>query len=480
MAVYVWLYGRVSEEERDGSSVPGQIAHLKSLAAIRNWKIVRIVTEPAPVSASEYSIKARKGYQSLVQLIPADIARIRRTDPDAQFILAAREDTRISRRPIEREQLMELCRSVGCWFNFGGTDYDPSNPDARLTLRITGATAAHTSDMTAYKVSTRVLERVRDGRPHGKMPIIYKRRCDPETGKTIEWILDPVPARACREAIEAILECRSGADGHSVSAAAVFFRAETGRNIPTQQFRRMIMLPTLAGIRMHNGEEVGTGNWPAIITPLQHRMLVEILSDESRLSNTRGTKPKNELSYIAICGKCNQPELAPSERKTATKTYRMYKCRNCNKLGVIAEPLELLVRAAMFKLLSDERVVAAMNEESDDESAMALRVELAQTSTRLDEFYASAAAGRLSARGLQKIEAELLPRIEELKAEIDRLPVGGSILRRYVGEDAPRLWDTWPIDVRRALIRTALEIVVLPSQPGKRFTPDRVDIRWRV
>lgn len=503
--VYWFLYCRVSEEKRHdihdpGESTPGQERHLRDLAESRGGTVLAVITEAKPISASEYTIKERPGYKRLLDTMESEIRRIRTTQPNAKFVLAAREDTRISRRPVEREELMELCRRLGVKFNWAGAEYDPENPDHRLTFRITGATAAHTSDMTAYKVKSKVAQRVKEHRPHGKMPSIYRRHCDERTGKNLYWELDPIPAKATKEAIEAILDGRSGIEGHSVMAAWEHYRKKTGHDINRTVFRRMILKPALAGILMHKGEVIGKGNWPALITEDQHERLVAILTADDRdVRPVRGTAPVYLLSNIPKCGvpDCPGAEIypgwryIPGWRENGIERPRVYRCLGCNKLQVIAKPVEMLAEKAIKKLLTHPRILDELNRSDVDDSGSAIleiRRELATLTARMDGFYLQAARGALSDRGLTKLEAELLPEISELKDRLAAMAppasaTGRQLLAHYAGPDAAKLWDKeWPIELKRALVRAGLDITILPAVPGspRRFNPDRIDIRWRV
>ncbi len=481
---YEFDYARVSEyrgkKYDEGSSVPGQLTWLAERAAAKGRTVLATI--------KEHSIEERPGYKELLRIIPIHIRRIRAKEPDAKFYLATREDTRLSRRPMEREQLLEICGKLGLWFTWADMDYNPIDPIHRYMIRSTGASAALTSDMTSFKVNTKVARRIADGVPHGKMPLIYIPHHDPITG-AVTWKLDPVAGPATKKAIESILDGTSGPDGHSVSAAAEYFRKKTKRTTATQSFRRMILLPTLAGIRTHKKAETGVGKWPALITKAQHRRLVAILTSEDRATNTRGTKPIHLLSYIAYCGRpeCGSRKIAPTSPFGKRKPG--YKCSECNKLGVIAEPVDVLAEFAIIELLEDPRIVEALNEkdESDDQFSE-LQDELTAAEDEMAEYYALAKAHELSPRGLVEMESELLPRIEDLKAQVKAaVRVGGSILARYAGSDAGKVWHGvdskpgLPIEVKRELVRAGLTVTILPaSSPGKRFTPDRIDIRWRV
>ncbi|MFF2551861.1 recombinase family protein [Nocardia sp. NPDC058058] len=501
-AVYWFLYARVSEEKRhvklsEGESVPGQLRHLTEMATRPGNVILATIKEDKPISASEYTIKERPGYKKLQRVMASKIQLIRRQNPHAKFVLAAREDTRISRRPVEREELMELCRGLGVCFNFAGAEYDPGNPDHRLVFRVTGATAAHNSDMTSYKVKSKVAQRIADGVPHGKMPRIYKQRFDPETGKAVSWILDPVSSTAVRESVDAILEGRSGVSGHSVAAAADYVEKKTEQEWGRTQFRRMLMNPTLAGLRTVKGDVVGKGVWPALMTEDEHRRLCEILRDPNRKTQ-RGTKPAHLLSYIPTCGgSCGSTNIYYTGRYGPNHSGRpYYRCVDCNEISVVAEPFEALVVKAMKKLLTHPKLIAKLREPTEEDASeiLRLRSEVQTLEARLEDFYAQATAGKISARALGSIEGPLLAEIEGLQAELDAQfssrRSGAAVLAKYAGAQASELWDTWPLEVRRELIRAGLDIVILHRIPslasgkgggkGRRFNPDRIDIQWKV
>lgn len=487
--VYWLLYARVSEDRSakarnsPGESVPGQIRHLKELAA--GGTILAVITEPKPISASEYSVRQRPGYKRLLKIMETKVREIRSREPDAVFILATREDTRISRRPVEREQLMETCRALGVLFNFAGTLYDPKNPDHVLTLRITGATAAHTSAMTAYKVQDKVNQRVADGRPHGKMPSIYKRRCDPETGKTLEWYLDPFTAPAVKKAIESIIAGKSGRGGHSVTAALKEFETTTGRKMDRSVFRDLLKRPTLAGIRTHKDLEVGKGDWPALITTEQHAQIISILTNSDRRTQSEAeNKAKYLLPYNCYCGACGSFRMHTTWRGAGESKTRGLACSECYGVSIMAEPVEEMARAHIIQLLTEPSLLDVLEAaDSDEESDTGVILsELHAFETRMDGFYEQAETGALSPKGLARMEAKLLPRIEDLKGRLATVVTPDQrVLAEYASAAAEKDWESWPMPIKRALVRAGLVITINKSGSARRrFDPSRVQIAWRI
>ena len=87
--------------------------------------------------------------------------------------------------------------------------------------------------------------------------------------------------------------------------------------------------------------------------------------------------------------------------------------------------------------------------------------------------------GELTAAALARIEARLLPEIEaaEKYAEDLRVP---AALRDVVRPDIADVWPKLNLDRRRDVVRTLMEVTLLPHRPGSRAdVSKRVKIEWK-
>lgn len=114
----------------------------------------------------------------------------------------------------------------------------------------------------------------------------------------------------------------------------------------------------------------------------------------------------------------------------------------------------------------------------DDPGARAAATELATLRLRLEDHYEQAAAGRLSAGGLARVEAALLPRIEAAEEQSVPRTVPAVVRDLAAAADLPGRWRALAVEQRRTVIDTLMTVRVLPAA-GRTFDPERVAIEWR-
>jgi site-specific DNA recombinase len=176
-------------------------------------------------------------------------------DGKVRHILTYHPD-RLMRQPYDLEELLQVADDQDITLHGQANRRDLSDPDDRFFLRIEVAHACRSSDDTSRRILDATADRARDGKPHGG-----KRRFGYD--KSGEKII-PEEAKIVYEIFKKYVE---GATPYQMS------RSLHGRGILTalgKEFNpssvyAILDSPHVAGIRMYRGEEVGDGEWPAII-----------------------------------------------------------------------------------------------------------------------------------------------------------------------------------------------------------------------
>jgi hypothetical protein len=233
---------------------------------------------------------------------------------------------------------------------------------------------------------------------------------------------------------------------------------------------RSLRKPTLAGLRVHQGEVVGKGIWEPILTEDDHKKLVarmeRVRQTYGRLERP-GPEPKHLLSLIAKCGEpgCGKG-LARRRNSRGTSVYVCPKS-HCSRL---AEPLDRAVEKELFDRLS--RVNPEHFEgEGDDSVVDALWAEVAELERQLEEWTEKAIAGDVTPTSFAKIEQGLNRRIEDMKAQAvqgDNDPIDLA--------DLLENWDDMPVREKRAAIRGFFTVTVHPAKRGTRVGLGGVEI----
>lgn len=469
------IYARVSSDPNGrGWSVAQQIEECQAFCKRMDWPVAEIVSDN-DVGASRWSKGRRPGRRRLQQILsPGDV-------------LVVWESSRTQRNLADYVDLRDLCAELGVFWSYKGRLYDPRDADDRFTTGFDALRDESESERIRDRVLRAARARAQVGRPNSRLPYGYRRIINPTTGHTDKWVPDEATAPVVREIVDRILA------GETLRAIA---RDLNARRIPApgrrpgmppkegwiiSRMRLMIQSPSYAGLRTYRGDVIGQAAWEAIITEDEHRRLVAVLNDPHRLAYGRhgGPKPKHLLSGIARCGVCGDPlhyHGSPSKNQAA-----QYICRDQKHVSRRADKVDDMAHEAVRMLLADQRLTARLIKNEDDDGADEAMEAARALQQRLDAFVDEAAAGRLTAGALARIEAQLRPQIDEAEQRWrDRVAARDPRLTALVGNDAESRWEQLDLETQRDAIRALLDIRVMPTVQGQRkFDPTKVEIRWR-
>lgn len=486
------IYGRASRDPRGGgTSVTSQLERGRNYAAREGVHIVAEIRDDNR-SASRGS-KERPGFVQVREYIS-------RSEID---LLILWEVSRSSRDLEEFMGLINACADNSVQIVVSGSRYDPRRVDEWLPLVIGGVFA----EAEARRIKQRNLDSVKTNAarrtPHGRLPYGFRREYDPNTGVLVRQTpfqedgatLTP-EAQVLADAVLAILNgvtlraiCRDlNARGvPSPRKPNKRTLAENPDGVVTtwnpQSLRQLLLNPTIAGRRIHQGQDIGPAAWDPIVDYGTWLRLRAILTDPARLtiSVPRGPEPRHLLSGIAKCGECG------ATMKAATNMARLpraYTCRHegCMRVTVSAPRVEERVEAALSALFRRpdfrERVVAmherqeaAAQREPDVASLIAAK------EAELDEADVLRKEGVLSLRsyGIEtsRIEAE----IEELRARQTSTVASPALRRLITAKTFQDGWDAANLMAQREIVRALLDITVRrATKVGKIFDPERVRI----
>jgi site-specific DNA recombinase len=372
------------------------------------------------------------------------------------------------------------------WFGFAaimlaaGLDEVHTDRDGIVRLDEVGGIKAVIAAAELRRLKRRVNDTLTDlaaqGRPGGGHHVAYRHTVD-DQGRAA---LVPVPeiADAVRWAAEHVLA------GWSLSAIAAEMER---RGIPTAHGGRwshnnvkgMLIAPMVAGMRVHRGQVIRTGNWEPVLDEPTWRQL-RVLLDRPR----RSMNAKYLLSGVAHCGRdgCGS-HLTGRHQHRRGERIPIYFCAptvgGCSRLGVNAIPLDEHVRDELLAEL-DRR--AAFHDALAEDLADSRRRSITNALADLDRQDVELA--RLWARK-QRSAAAWSAALDELDAERSRLTAELAALPPAVVKMDPgelrEDWDAMTIEERRHIVRQYItRIVVAPAVRGRKwFDPDRVTIEWR-
>lgn len=466
MTTTVDLYLRKSNKD-EGRSVDRQRAELVDAAAAEGLTIGRVFVDP-DLSASRYRRKDRPDFAALVEHIKSGNCAV----------LGIFEASRGSRDLTEWSSFLDLCRNhkVKIWVSSHRHVYDLSVRRDWKALATEGVDAADESERLSERVLSGKRQAAARGRPAGHVQYGFTRLYDGGTGRFVEQVPHPEQAPIVAEMVRRV------ADGEPLAQIAGDLNQRGvatpgGSQWAGRQVRQLVLRPGIAGRRVHQGQDIGAAGWKPLVDTAVWQQAVAVLHRPGRRSSTRGTALAHWLSNAARCGKCSSPMLFGISGGGRFPVLRRYRCDRCG-VFVSAAALEEFVEAAVLARLQQPDALAALRP-ADDGALRAAEATLAALQGRLDTFYVEASQGRLSARGLAAVEAELLPQVESAAAEVRRL-AAPSDLGDLTPAEVVAQWSTLPAAVKRGYVRALVDLVVMPAtRRGRVFDAARLgESRW--
>lgn len=341
---------------------------------------------------------------------------------------------------------------------------DLSNPAGRAVARTVTAWATYEGEQKAERQRASNDQRAASGIPAAG------RRCYGYSSDGLRVV--EVEAVHVRRAVESIL---AGAPLRAVTRALNAAGATTTAGNPWKptELRRYLTRPRLAGQRMHRGEVVGTGLWPAIITLGDHVAVNAILTDPAR--RPKGRPRAYLLSGVGRCGACGARLYGRIEKRGP-----IYVCESGAHLGRKIEPVDAYVEAVIVARLSLPDAASAFTRADQSDRAATLRAEQSTLTDRLDGLATAYADGTIDARQLTTGTARLRDRLDAIRSELPGLSSAPALGSLVGAADVAAAWAALDTETRREVVSVLAEVTVHRAGRGARtFRPESVKIEWK-
>lgn len=499
------LYTRVSRDRsRRRKSVTEQDAEGREVAHRETWHIPDdAVFTDNHRSASRFAKKPRVGWDAVLAYLASQPVHV----------LILWEVSRGDRRLGPWIALLDLCRERNILIHIIKDEetYDPTDPRDRKYLAQEGIDAEAETEKLSKRIKRDKRASALDGRPPGRLNFGYRRVYD-SSGHYLETLIEEQQAHIKRDYVDAgIVAGRSlsaiardlndrRADARTEAWRAARAAAAGPDDWPTRwravreivrrgrcwdppegpiwrtmNIRRLALNPTYAGKRVHQGKVIGDARWPAITDEKTFNLITAILSDPSRRKQA-GTRLRYQLAGAARCARDGCNGLIRSGHKGE------YRCASCLSCSINMAAADFIINGLMVRRLRIPGVFDVLTTQGDDAAVEAAEMEERGIQQRLDDHYREAAAGRLTARGLGMVEADLLPQIEAARARVARLrqSVAPSRLRGLDPLELAATWVDQPPAIRRDAIMLLSDVRLSANSKGRRATPWRfAESRWR-
>lgn len=450
------IYARISSDDGSALGVARQVDDCTREAERRGWPIVAVFTDN-DVSATK--TKRRPEYERL-------LAAIESRTIDA---LVVYDVDRLTRTPAELERFIDLADRRHTALASVGGDVDLATAQGRLTARIKGNVARHEVEQMSRRLKRKFQENAKEGKAHGVTPFGYRReRVMDESGRDSGYreVIEPAEAGAIRELYRMVIA------GESLRSLAAHlngrgFKTGRGNQFAGNVVGNMLRRPRYAGHRTHEGQIVSKGDWEPIISQETYDQALAILTAPGR-RHSRGMEPKHLLSGIALCGRCKTVAMRPN---ISTRRKPTYVCPACMKVTRQMEPVDDLVNAFMVQFLSIPDAASAASVKPE-----ALRAALASRDAvlaRMDTVADSFAQGDVTGRQFARINEQLRAQLEGAERDVQQLQPN-RILDGMTGPGAGAAWAATSLEHKRTIIRAVVEVTILPSGPGVKFSDEQI------
>lgn len=452
------IYTRISlDPEGEALGVARQQQDCRDLAARDGLDVVAVFTDNDTGASTRSRKKTRPQYADM-------LARARAGEFS---VIIAYSNSRLTRRPLELEEIISLYERHGVRFAtvVSGND-DLSTADGRMVARIKASVDAAEVERTAERVARKHLESAREGKPvAGTRPFGWQ-----PGGRE----LDAKEAALIRQAAVDII---AGIGSYTIARQwnAEGVTTSTGRPWQGRVLGRMMQSPRLAGWRIHQGKiatgrdgQSVRGQWEPVLDQATFDAVVAALNPaESRSRVPR----KNARHYLMTgtlrCGVCGSVMYGNAAK------YPTYRCSDdVHTVAVSVGPVDKLVTGLVLRKLADFTV----DEPAPEFDGSARLTEVEGDIARL---MASFTARELSAEVVFPAVAQLEQQRDELRSKKRRIEAAGAG-PDYRGVDQAA-WERMSVSARRGVVESLLDaVLVRPAiHKGNQFDASRIEFVWR-
>ncbi|GAA0460182.1 serine recombinase [Actinoplanes capillaceus] len=464
------IYYRISLDRLgEGLGIERQREDGLALAARRGWS----VREFSDNDISATHGKFRPGYAALMAAAKAG-------EIDCIIVF---HTSRLWRNRRERAEGIELLKEARVSVvPVKGPELDMTTAYGRGMAGMIGEFDTMEVEVKAERQRREALQRAQSGRPNGGRRA-FGYSAD-GTGLRTEADGSSPEADAVRTAYRSFLAGRT-LSGIALDLNEDGFTTTTGGPWRHNAVRVMLLNPRNAGIRTHNGKEVGKAVWPPIVPESTFRATVAKLLEPSRKTNHIGAARKWLGTRLYRCGRTGCEGLMVStyrEKYADGRARRIYRCQICY-LSRLAEPVDSTVRRIVEERLGREDVADLLMDDSNASSIAAedLQGQAVALRQRRDSAVKMWARGVLDDQELETAKQEIADQLAEIQVKMADAGRENALVPILGAEDPPAEWRKLEgnVDREQAIIQALGVVRLVPPPIGRRkFDPETVDLKW--
>ncbi|MEV0152365.1 recombinase family protein [Micromonospora sp. NPDC050686] len=455
------IYCRISQDrESEEKGVKDQEADCRELVAAYGWQVVDVFVDN-DLSASTKARKPRPRFEEMMRQAEAGLLDV----------LVSLSNGRLTRRPLELERLITLHEARGTLlYTVKSGNDNLSTADGRMVARIKAAVDTAEAERTGERVERAARRRREAGELHGGSRTFGYVHGSP-LGYCRE--VDTVAAKAIRDGMEVLFQTRKVSEVRKLWQR-MGVRTPLGKEWTNDgNVARTLRNPRIAGLVAHDGETVGEGNWPAIITRAEHEAILDALG--TRGAKRKGGTPRARKYLLpgfvfCMCGTPMSAQVYDPPGVIKYSRYNRYVCISqrggCGQCSRHRPWLEDVVREWVAGAI--EGRISVPEGQADDPNP-AIEAELRELEAGIKRMRNSVAKGVFSD---DEALEEIIPmrrRIQELRAKQGELVRQAALIPVDKDEELDDWLDDDPETLHRRreiLGRYVKRIIVKPVGKG--------------
>jgi DNA invertase Pin-like site-specific DNA recombinase len=496
------LYVRLSHvkdtDQATEDATERQEERARALCVSRGWTVVRVFADTG-ISAYRAAGQRRAPYR------PDFEAAVAALESGEITALVFFKFDRLVRDPADFERLLAVCERTSSVLVSVTEPLDTSTPIGESFARMLVGQARMESQNTSARIMAQREQVAARGLPiatawrvfgYQYVPIV---RHEDGTTEPQRYVIVPEEADAIVEAARRVLA------GESLNSIARDFNSRgivpaPPRNNPekqakafyTRRLRRILVNPSIAGLRTYHGEVVASATWPPILDRATWERVVVILNAPERRRGYR--PPRHALAGVAVCGALVPGDDGELEQHGATLRSKHSHGRislacdknnpgfqGCGHISIDHAQLEKIVlrmiEARDWSLLAGSLRELAASGTADPH----LAEQLAADEAELRSLATMKALRKIEADEWLAMRTALLERIGAARRVLERQTV---VPAAALDPDTPiaDAWPSWSAEQKRLVLRAIFNrLVIKPAtKRGRGPDPDRVVPDWRV
>lgn len=403
----------------------------------------------------------------------SEYARLYRDAQAGKFdVLMVWDIDRLTRIPREIEDWLDLCEKDKLRIITMDGECDTISANGRMFLRIKAAVARHEIEHKSARQKAAHAQRASTGKQWwSTRPFGYER--DGSQRADEAKLLRTLYRDFLKGVTLTDLTKRLNREG---------ILSSYGNTWTSAHLRVLLMSPRNAGIRTHNGVEVGPGNWKPIISVDHFRAVETILKDPARYLGGGGPR-KGMLVGVARCGGCGgNIRQGTVGRRRSDGTYRKaYLCAANQCMSAPIADVDEALGEIMAARFADPDFLAPLMPKT--ESVNLLRAEQAALKKAMETLGEDRAMGLVDTDEFRKLRRQQIAAM----AQIEQRMVAAMQSGKLAGlPPLPKLASDWfddekvPVEVKRMAIEAFVDVTLVPRRKGIRdWNPDRdLDLKW--